>query len=63
MYFQLNLISLMSSTSLFFVVLLCILLVVFYEYKILVVFYLYDFQIERIYEVKLTAECLVGDTG
>ena len=52
----------MSSTSLFFVVLLCILLVVFYEYKILV-FYLYDFQIERIYEVKLTAECLVGDTG
>lgn len=53
----------MSSTSLFFVVLLCILLVVFYEYKILVVFYLYDFQIERIYLVKLTAECLVGDTG
>lgn len=28
-----------------------------------VVFYLYGFQIESIYEVKPTAECSVGDTG
>lgn len=52
MDFQLNSISLLSSTSLFFVVLLWV-----------VVFYLYDFHIERLYEVKLTAECLLCDTG